>query len=91
MTGYTSTSKTIKVANKFAVKDLKEGQVSVVYAKEFHGSKGLFELSADYTAYPTEDEVLVQDGLQFLITAKEYLAVDDKQICYIHLKYPANK
>ena len=61
--GYTSTSKLFEVAGSFAIRDLKEGQVPVVYAIEFHGREGLFELSAGYTAFPNEDEVLIQDGL----------------------------
>ena len=48
----------------------------VIFAIDFRGTKGLFELTADYTAFPGEDEVLVQDGLQYIITANEYIELD---------------
>ena len=65
--GYTSTSKDFNVAKKFALQDLRDDQIPVIFEIEFKGQTGLFELTPDYTAYPGENEVLVQDGLQYLI------------------------
>ena len=39
----------------------------VVFEIEFHGTSGLFELSSEFTAYPDEQEVLVQDGLEYRV------------------------
>ena len=68
--GYTSTSLKAYEAKKFAVSDKDDGKVAVVFVIEFRGQKGLFEMTRDYTAYPDEGEVLLQDGLQYLITDK---------------------
>ena len=52
-------------------------KLPVVLEIEFHGSKGLFEMSADYTSYPGEDEVLIQDGLQYNVISKSEETMDD--------------
>ena len=43
--------------------------VPVVFQIEFHGTKGLFELTSGYSAYAYEREVLVQDGLAYRVLA----------------------
>lgn len=68
--GYTSTSKNFDCALNFALTDVKIDQIPVVYKIKFNGQLGLFEMSDLYTAYPGEDEVLIQDGLEYLITNK---------------------
>ena len=67
--GYTSTSKSFEVAVRFALARVKDYQVSVVIQINFKGSKGLFEMSKGYSAFADEEEVLIQDGLQYLVTA----------------------
>ena len=67
LVGYTSTSKSRKSALKFAFKNLKEKELSVLYRIEFKGKTGLFEMTSEYTAFPVEEEVLVQDGLRYSI------------------------
>ena len=69
LVGYTSTTKSRETAIKFAFEDLGEGvaKIPVVFDIEFHGPTGLLELTDDYTAYPGENEVLVQDGLSYLV------------------------
>ena len=47
----------------FSLNNLQEGQTSVVYQINFHGTKGLFEMSQGYSSYADEEEVLIQDGL----------------------------
>ena len=63
LTGYTSTSKNFGTALKFAKKGCQGPQIPVVFLISFHQSSGFFELTPEYSAYPTEQEVLVQDGL----------------------------
>ena len=66
--GYTSTSKDISTAIRFAFMELKEDQTPVVFEICFKGSYGLFQLTQGFTAYPGENEVLVQDGLTYRVT-----------------------
>ena len=69
MRGYTSTSKYRSEAESFALNDLPDGMCPVLYHIEFTGNEGLFYLSdLNYTAF-LEREVLVQDGLEYRITA----------------------
>lgn len=52
----------------------------MLFEIEFTGDKGLFELSKEYTAYPDENEVLIQDGLKYRVLESEpqvYLQEDD--------------
>ena len=48
-------------------------QVPVVLEIHFNSSSGLFQLTRGFTAFPGEDEFLVQDGL-------EYLVVDNREV-----------
>ena len=57
--GYTSTSKNFKVALAFSLEEPIEGHVAVVYEINFHGSKGLFEMSKGYSSFSEEQEVLI--------------------------------
>ena len=41
--------------------------IPVVLEIYFFASEGLFQLTKEYTAYPGEDEVLIQDGLEYLV------------------------
>ena len=43
---------------------------SVVFKIVFSGDRGLFKLTEGYSAYSEEGEVLVQDGLRYLVTDK---------------------
>ena len=67
--GYTSTSLNPLAAKKFAFDDLRDNKIPVIFEMDSRGSIGLFELTKGYSAYPSEAEVLVQDGLKYLITA----------------------
>lgn len=87
LVGYTSTTKELSVAWKFALKDIKQGQMPVIFKIEFKGQKGIFEMTNEYTAYPGENEVLIQDGLKYLITSKDFIEVKGQQGCYIKFKY----
>ena len=69
--GYTSTSRVMDIACQFAINDLKEYQVPVLFEITFEGQEGLFEMSGDYSAYSSEMEVLIQDGLEYRVTANE--------------------
>lgn len=57
--------------------DLKEDQVAVIFKINFIGEKGLFFLSQEYSAYPDEGEILVQDGLQYLVKTNEQKQADE--------------
>ena len=65
--GFTSTSKRFGSVLKFALKELKDDQVPVVFEIYFKSKKGFFELTDEFTAFPGENEVLIQDGLEYLI------------------------
>ena len=68
MSGYTSTSKSFKIALGFSTDEPPtEDFASVVYCINFYGSKGLFDLSNGYSSFNDEEEVLVQDGLKYSI------------------------
>ena len=70
--GYTSTSKDISTALNFAFMFLKEDQTPVLFEISFKGSSGLFQLTQGFTAYPGENEVLVQDGLTYRVTENSW-------------------
>lgn len=50
----------------------------------------MFELTEEYTAYPLEDEVLVQDGLEYQILSNTLEKMEGTNTSYhlIKLKYP---
>ena len=74
--GYTSTSKDRQVALNFATDRIAEGKVAVIYEIEFKGTQGIFFMSSrDFSAHPEEHEVLVQDGLEYLITSVQELMI----------------
>ena len=56
----------------------------------FQTGQGLFELTSEYTAYPEESEVLIQDGLEYLIHEinEEINESNGKPFKVITLKYP---
>ena len=56
------------VALSFSLQEVKQGQASIVYEIEFQGTHGLFEMSKGYSSFEEEQEVLVQDGLEYEIT-----------------------
>ena len=86
--GYTSTSLDIRVAKKFANFDLKDDEMPVIYEISFHGQKGLFQLTSEFTAFPGEEEVLVQDGLKYLITQNTKIKCEStgQIFCLVRLK-----
>ena len=90
--GYTSTSKDFDTALKFSYMDLKSDKVPVVFKIEFRGSQGLFQLTHGCTAYPEEQEVLVQDGLTYRVVdnSDQSDPVTNKKYRQITLSYPAN-
>ena len=70
LTGYTSTSKQFAKALEFALAECSSQQVPVVFEINFNDKSGLFELDDTMTAYPGEQEVLLQDGLQYKVLKK---------------------
>ena len=73
LVGYTSTSKDKQTALNFAFTNYSDESTPVVFEIEFHGKKGLFEMTDDYTAYPGENEVLIQDGLKYQVITNQEL------------------
>ena len=64
LSGFTSTSKSFNIALDFSIDEPPTADLaSVVYDINFHGSKGLFDLSNGYSSFNNEEEVLIQDGL----------------------------
>ena len=89
--GYTSTSRRFDNALQFAFMELPEDKVPVVFEIRFSGQAGLFEMTEDVTAFPDESEVLVQDGLEYLIVNNIEKAVEDEKYRLIQLAYPADQ
>ena len=69
LTGYTSTSRFLGVALGFAFMEQSEYSIPVVLEIDFQKDTGFFELTEEFTAYPEEAEVLVQDGLEYLVVS----------------------
>lgn len=67
LTGYTSTSKDFKTALEFSMCGASEFYLPVIFEIQFLSDNGLFELTSGFSAYPNEGEVLVQDGLEYLV------------------------
>ena len=51
------------MALHFAVSNASETELPVVFEIIFKGPIGLFDLTDEFTAFPEEQEVLIQDGL----------------------------
>ena len=87
MAGYTSSTKDCSVAESFALENFKsfayedalEGTITdvidskypVIFEIHFNSEEGLFKMSEEYSAYPEEGEVLIQDGLTYTVIGKE--------------------
>ena len=82
MLGYTSTSLDFEIAKRFALQDLPSDKVPVIFTINFESKQGLFAMSEGYSAF-NEQEVLIQDGLEYLVTSNHFQTFDDKQICCI--------
>ena len=67
LTGYTSSSENKHVALSFAFHDLSPTEVPVLIKITFRCKRGYFKMTKEYTAYPEEEEVLIQDGLKYRI------------------------
>ena len=71
------------MAKNFAINDLPADKCPVIYHIKFTGSEGLFYLSdrnfSEFAEY--EREVLIQDGLSYLVTKKEQLTRDGNLVC----------
>ena len=66
--GYTSSTQDYNIAESFALGSSKRfGLVPVIYEIHFSGKNGLFEMSSGYSAFQEEDEILIQDGLEYSV------------------------
>ena len=81
----------MQCAAVFALRDVKSHQIPVVLEIEFKGLGGIFEMGEGFSAYPEEEEVLLQDGLQYSIGAITEEFTDDtkERFFFVELKYPA--
>ena len=70
----------------FAFKDCPKDKMPVILEIVFKGSQGLFELTEGYSAYPDEQEVLVQDGLAYLVIQKLQLTDPETDLKYNLIK-----
>ena len=89
--GYTSTSKHFQTALGFAQNGgNSDSLIPVVFEITFLKKTGFVEVTPEYSAYPLEQEVLVQDGLEYLITSnsEEETQNKDQKFRLIKLKYP---
>jgi hypothetical protein len=79
------------VAKHFALSDLPQDKCSIIYHIKFSGDEGLFYMSDPrFTAFQ-EDEVLVQDGLEYSIddVKKEKDEESGRPFITVTLSYPA--
>ena len=53
------------------ITDVIDNKWPVIFEIHFNSQEGLFRMSEGYSAYPEEDEVLIQDGLMYSVIAKE--------------------
>ena len=60
----------------------------VIFEIHFNSEEGLFKMSEGYSAYPEEDEVLIQDGLTYTVIGNEEvrLAKNYSKPCYYLIK-----
>lgn len=70
MVGYLSSSSEESVALKFALDGVKDDRVAVLFKIAFTGSNGLIK-TEKFSAFPEEKEILIQDGLEYLVTSKK--------------------
>ena len=65
----------------------------IIFEIEFVKNYGLFYMTPEYTAYPDEDEVLIQDGLEYQVLNNSE-KVDEgtgKRYVLIKLRHPVDK
>ena len=91
--GYTSSSKQEDVAKVFACSELSSTQRPVVFKITFYGNYGLLELSNESSAFKDENEVLLQDGLEYLVTQVRNINAKEGEMEYlvVELQYPADR
>lgn len=67
--------------------------ISVLFKINFEGSTGLIQLTSDYTAYPNEEEVLVQDGLEYKVLSKMHMKDEEsgKPYAVVEMEYPVKE
>ncbi len=67
-------------------------RLPVLFRINFSGDRGIFELSSGYSAYPEEEEVIIQDGLKYKVINNTDNFDEEKQMSYklIELVFPAN-
>ena len=92
LVGYISTSENPKVAQHFALNEVITDRVPVIFEIDFRGVYGLFKMSEGYSAYPEEAEVLIQDGLEYMVTGntEEEHESSGQKYRSIKLQYPAD-
>ena len=58
---------------EFTEKDEEEddGKIPLLMIISFRGRLQQFHMSKEYTAFPEEEEVLLQDGIQYKVTKNE--------------------
>ena len=66
--GYTSTSMCSKTALSFAFYDCKDHYAPVLFEILIKGGSGAFKLTKGFSAFPNENEVLLQDGFTYKVT-----------------------
>lgn len=75
--GFQSTSKYIDVAKNFATDSLPTDKVAVLYEIEFSSQHGIIDLQK-FSAYDDEEEILLQDGLEYKVTQIQYIRQNRK-------------
>ena len=72
--GYSSTSKSLKVALQFATGDIKEGNKAVLFVFAIRNAEsinGMQMTNSGYSAYPSEQEILLMEGFSCYVLGVE--------------------
>jgi len=70
MKGFISTSKSKELALEFSFSNCKPPNQPVLFKIHFKNEQGVFDmksLNKKFSAYPKEDEVILQDGLSYQV------------------------
>ena len=89
--GFTSTSLSKEAALGFTDNSLEPEKIPVLMVIDFKGRRQYFNLSSEkYSAYPSEQEVLLQDGIQYRVLKNEVVDVQtfDDDVINIRTKRP---
>ena len=79
------------MAKFFAYKDLPADRTPILYLIKISGEEGFFDMKPEFTAYASDKEVLIQDGLDYEIKGIKLLDSTEengKRLLQVELVHP---